>query len=956
LYVVTSDLTDTLAASGASVKGYASSTTVPDAGLVFDFVDGGAGLDSIVRSDGLNWNTDSGFTGGQYITVFGTQDNDGVYQIDSIGGTGGNTLIIVDADFTDASSVSGVTVTGFTASASAPVTDQAFQIEFMQNAGSDSILRNDVDWLIDGFYAGQFINITEAGANNNIYEIESLSGKELFVIGPALTNAANGSEVLVTGYDEAASVKDLDLVIDFIHDPNGSDYIVRNDGGDWEEDGFFAGQNITVTGSTNNNARFTIKSIDGDILFLETETQSPDIKTELKNEFSVVGISIESDAGQVTVTANNSSVVVTTSLSGSPPLLEMKDGGGGNDTEKRSFSDKALGGQKVGVQDPGKVAMNGTFSLVDIDNITTAHIDGGFIVDTGTNLDVIADDSTYLINGSTAFAYAGDIGGAGNIAINTVDRNTTAEIGNELIDPAGEVFITNAGDVTVNAFNSGGLVSVATSGVLQQSMDKKPAQQDEARMGRQQSNSLTAQDKAAMEKENARKEKETEKQNKSWIPTWMPEMSLSGNVSYNQIDDITTAAIFKGVVLSADTVDVKSLNDSWIGAYAGSVSITASYYDNSVKQDPPPQPTPPPPVKKVNDTIVRPVPTVKLLPNKQLWLAFSGKCAYWNTGTSGADAGSPDKKVEGGDKDINITEFFTRPTSASPKTTTKTFTLAVGDYEPDAVRRKKAWFTVTVEGKTYTGTDDEIGKAWVADIQKAIKSAIAAKKGVKKSATESATTPPTPTTPTDSSNTPGNEDYPKNKPVIAGAGSVSVTVNNIGGETRAFIDNSLLYITGSLNVEADTSQVIVGVATSGSVAYTQNNSGFGVAGSGSVNIITGLTEAFVNETTVISAVGGGGISISASDNNIIGAASGSMSVTVSTNDKKPASGTTDSSGSGSGSEKATGTSSNNTKTQAAVSVSPSAAISVVDSTVHAYASDSTLITDGDINVSATSNE
>ncbi|MBT7082342.1 MAG: hypothetical protein HN929_12930, partial [Chloroflexi bacterium] len=107
LYVVTSDLTDTLAASGASVKGYTSSTTVPDAGLVFDFVNGGAGLDSIVRSDGLNWNTDSGFTGGQYITVSGTQDNDGVYQIDSIGGTGGNTLIIVDADFTDASSVSG---------------------------------------------------------------------------------------------------------------------------------------------------------------------------------------------------------------------------------------------------------------------------------------------------------------------------------------------------------------------------------------------------------------------------------------------------------------------------------------------------------------------------------------------------------------------------------------------------------------------------------------------------------------------------------------------------------------------------------------------------------------------------------------------------------------------------------------------------------------------------------
>ena len=55
-------------------------------------------------------------------------------------------------------------------------------------------------------------------------------------------------------------------------------------------------------------------------------------------------------------------------------------------------------------------------------------------------------------------------------------------------------------------------------------------------------------------------------------------------------------------------------------------------------------------------------------------------------------------------------------------------------------------------------------------------------------------------------------------------------------------------------------------------------------------------------------------------------------------------------------DKKSGTSANNTRTQAAISVSPSAAISVVNSEVKAFAADSTLITDGAIEISAVSNE
>ena len=102
--------------------------------------------------------------------------------------------------------------------------------------------------------------------------------------------------------------------------------------------------------------------------------------------------------------------------------------------------------------------------MVDVDNTTYSHVDGGFILQSGTDLDVTASDSTYLVNGSMAYAYAGDIGGAANVALNQVERDTIAEIGNELIDPEGEVFVTGADNVNVTAENGGGLVSVAVSG------------------------------------------------------------------------------------------------------------------------------------------------------------------------------------------------------------------------------------------------------------------------------------------------------------------------------------------------------------------------------------------------------------------------------------------------------------------------------------------------------------
>ncbi len=149
-------------------------------------------------------------------------------------------------------------------------------------------------------------------------------------------------------------------------------------------------------------------------------------------------------------------------------------------------------------------------------------------------------------------------------------------------------------------------------------------------------------------------------------------------------------------------MDVKSRNIAWIAAFAGSASITNSYYDNSADEKEQEDPAPEPPAKTVSTPVERPVPTVKLKPNKQLWLSFKGKLAYWDSATASADSGSPTKKVESGSTDIHLSDYFDRPTVASPTTTAKTFSLAVGDYDAHAVGREKVWFTVTLPGKTYS--------------------------------------------------------------------------------------------------------------------------------------------------------------------------------------------------------------------------------------------------------------
>ncbi len=369
----------------------------------------------------------------------------------------------------------------------------------------------------DGFYVGQLITVAgSSNGNDGTYEIAKVDQKVLTLAeGENLTTETGVAGVTVTGYEAAASVQDNALQIDFIKDPNGPDKLVRSDGGDWEADGFYGGQSIFVTGSSHNNTGDTpylIESTDGDILYLVEEDglDTDEFKAELRNEFSVTRVTVLADVGKVTVNANNRSVIVAATQSGSPLLLETEEAETSpSDSSKKKFGNNLLGGQTIKAQEPGKVAMNGTFSLANVDNTTHGHIDGGYIITTPTDLDVKANDATYLVNGSLAYAYAGDIGGAANIAVNRISRDTVAELGSverDLVvgeqgfifpafdlpkrevtitnDPRGEVFVTGVDNINVHATNGGGLVSMALSGVLQSSAGQKPAQEEDATLAK----------------------------------------------------------------------------------------------------------------------------------------------------------------------------------------------------------------------------------------------------------------------------------------------------------------------------------------------------------------------------------------------------------------------------------------------------------------------------------------
>src|SRR5262249_25179244 len=119
--------------------------------------------------------------------------------------------------------------------------------------------------------------------------------------------------------------------------------------------------------------------------------------------------------------------------------------------------------------DAGKVAIGGTFSYIEQHSDTRAHLSEGSVI-TGGRVDVYAGPLETQINGAGGVAKSKAIGAGIAVAIDNVNRNTRAVIG-EADDkagtgPNGRSTINVIGTVTSRASVAGGLYAFTVAGAI----------------------------------------------------------------------------------------------------------------------------------------------------------------------------------------------------------------------------------------------------------------------------------------------------------------------------------------------------------------------------------------------------------------------------------------------------------------------------------------------------------
>ena len=234
------------------------------------FTDNGSDGDTITRASGSG--IADGFDLDQSIQVSGSAGNDGTYQIGSISTDGATLTLDFQDTLSDEPNAAGIAVTG-----------------------QDTLTRNDTgSWIDDGFLAGDAITVTGSGTNNGTYLIDAISDDGLILTLDSvdtLTDEPNAAAVTVATQDT----------------------ITRNRGS-WIIDGFQAGDSIAATGSTNNDATYSIDSIsaDGRTLTLGTADTLTDDTDQ--------GVSVVAPTGPAPVAGTVTTTSTVTPLTVSPTL------------------------------------------------------------------------------------------------------------------------------------------------------------------------------------------------------------------------------------------------------------------------------------------------------------------------------------------------------------------------------------------------------------------------------------------------------------------------------------------------------------------------------------------------------------------------------------------------------------------------------------------------------------
>ena len=192
----------------------------------------------------------------------------------------------------------------------------------------------------------------------------------------------------------------------------------------------------------------------------------------------------------------------------------------------------------------GQYSINATFSLLGITDTTYAQIDDGAAVNAGSGAVLVdSQDNSQIYNIAGGITKGGNVGIGASVSLNDIIRDTQAVIGNIGVQPDAAGSLTTTGAITLNAFNHGGIDSYSLAAAMASgsSDSGNPATSKEAPGGG----------------------------GKYGI-------SISGDVSINDIQDTTVAGVYDADILNAASISMNATDNTGLQAYAGSVALSGS--------------------------------------------------------------------------------------------------------------------------------------------------------------------------------------------------------------------------------------------------------------------------------------------------------------------------------------------------------------------------------------------
>ena len=139
--------------------------------------------------------SDDGFSAEKRITILGTENNNGSYEISSISTDGKTLTLTTDASLSDETTSDGVDVTQALATLTGGPT-----LTFHNSSGEnrDYIIRNDAkSWLDDGFQDGMTITVVGSASNDGDFLIDQVTSDKLYLGSEDLADEGSVADVQV---------------------------------------------------------------------------------------------------------------------------------------------------------------------------------------------------------------------------------------------------------------------------------------------------------------------------------------------------------------------------------------------------------------------------------------------------------------------------------------------------------------------------------------------------------------------------------------------------------------------------------------------------------------------------------------------------------------------------------------------------------------------------------------